>query len=229
MIRHLRLLYICFITGLFFQSCSPNASLKDAGSVVYEITYPSDTIKANKTLPSQMTIRYKDSMVLTQIEGMSGMVNITYIENRKTNVSNYLIKLFYKKLYFTDSTGSIGASFLYQDMPSITVIPQSGSKRILGYNCQIAKFHINDDSQATFDVYYTKELGRPNPNQNTPFDQIDGVMLQFGMMMSQKEVIIKAKTIEKDSKDIDNFSIPAEYKRINKETLLEVFKLFKIQ
>ena len=86
-------------------------------------------------------------MVLTQIEGMSGMVNITYIENRKTKVSNYLIKLFYKKLYFTDSTGSIGASFLYQDMPSITIIPQSGSQKILGYNCQIAKFHVEDGAR----------------------------------------------------------------------------------
>ena len=222
-------LYICFITGLLVQSCTPSTSLKDAGTIVYDITYPTDTVKINKTLPSQMTIRYKDSMLYTQIEGMSGMVNITYVENRKTKVSHYLIKLFYKKLYYTDSTGTIGASFLYQDMPSISIIPQEGTKKILGYNCKIAKFHINDASQATFDVYYTNEIGRPDPNQNTPFEQIDGVMLQFGMTMSQKKVIIKASRIENDENAADSFAIPSGYKRINKETLMEVFRLFKLQ
>jgi len=194
--------------------------------VVYQITYPDDTAK---TLPTQMTIKYSNNMINTQIEALSGAVSITYIENRETKVSHYLIKLLNKKLFYTDSTGNFGASFLYQDMPSITITPQKGNKKILGYNCQVATFHINDSSQASFDVYYTKEIGRPNPNQNTPFEQIDGVMLQFGMVMAHRKVIIEASKIENSGTDISNFTVPTGYKRINKETLLEVFKLFKMQ
>jgi len=219
-------LYICFITGLLLFSCNSNRSLKQEGMVVYQITYPNDTAK---TLPTQMTIRYNKNMINTQIEGLSGMVSITYIENRETKVSHYLIKLLNKKLFYTDSTGNLGASFLYQDMPSFTITPQKGNHKILGYNCQIAKFHINDSSQASFEVYYTNEIGRPNPNQNTPFEQIDGVMLQFGMMMANKKVIIAASKIENDGANISNFAVPNGYKRINRETLLEVFKLFKMQ
>lgn len=227
MLKKPKQLYLCFITGLFLFSCNSGTSLKESGTVVYHITYPNDSLNT-KTLPTQMTIRYKNSMIFTQIEGLSGMVNITYIENRETKVSHYLIKLLNKKLYYTDSTGSVGASFLYQDMPSITITPEDGIKKILGYNCHIAKFHINDSSQATFDVYYTKDIGQPNPNVDTPFEQIDGVMLQFGMLLANKKVIIAASKIENDGLDNSNFAVPSGYKRINKETLLEVFKLFKL-
>lgn len=173
-----------------------------------------------------MVIKYKNNKLLNQIEGMGGLVTLTFIQDKDQNKSNYLVKLLNKKLYYTDTLGEITNNFMFSDSTGITIIPSHEKKTILGYLCNSATIQLGNPDQTKFNIYYTNEIGQPNPNQDTPFEPIKGIMLEFGMILSNVRVNLVANAIEQGRVDDSAFEIPSDYKKMDKATLLEVFKLF---
>jgi len=222
------ILCICLITGIILTGCTPATSLKNEGTIVYDIVYAQQQKEkaSNKTLPTKMVIKYKNNKLLNQIEGMGGLVTLTFIQDKDQNKSNYLVKLLNKKLYYTDTLGEITNNFMFADSTGITIIPSHEKKTILGYLCNSATIQLGNTDQTKFNIYYTNEIGQPNPNQDTPFEPIKGIMLEFGMILSNVKVNLVANTIEPGSVDDSAFEIPSDYKKMDKATLLEVFKLF---
>jgi len=222
------LLSICFITGIILTGCNPTISLKDEGTIVYDIVYAKERQDkvSDKTLPTKMVIKYKKNKLLNQIEGMGGMVTLTYIQDKDLNRSHYLVKLLNKKLYYTDSLGEISTNFMYANSSGIIITPSHEKREILGYLCKSATIQVGDSGTTKFNIFYTSEIGQPNPNQDTPFEPIKGIMLEFGMILSKVHVNLVASTIEPGNVATSEFNIPTDYKRMDKETLLEVFKLF---
>ena len=222
------LLSICFITGIILSGCAPSTSLKDEGTIVYDIVYvkASKNKGSDKTLPTRMVIKYKKNKLLNQIEGMGGMVTLTYIQDKDLNRSHYLVKLLNKKLYYTDTLGEISTNFMYANSSGITITPSHETREILGYLCNSATVEVGDSGASKLNIFYTNEIGQPNPNKDTPFEPIKGIMLEFGMILSKVQVTLVASSIESGSVESSDFNIPSDYKRMDKETLLEVFKLF---
>lgn len=222
------LLSICLITGIIISGCSPKTSLKDEGTIVYSITYAKDNQGkvSDKTLPTKMVVKYKKNKFLNQMEGMGGMVTLTYIQDKDINQCHYLVKLLNKKLYYTDSLGEISNNFMFADSTGITITPNHEKKEILGYLCNSATIQLGNAKKTKFTIFFTNEIGQPNPNQDTPFEPIKGIMLEFGMILSKVQVNLVASSIDSESIDTSTFEIPSDYKQMDKETLLEVFKLF---
>jgi len=222
------LLSICFITGIILTGCKLNTSLKDEGTIVYDIVYSNENQNkvSDKTLPTKMVIKFKKNKLLNQIEGMGGMVTLTFIQDKDLNRSHYLVKLLNKKLYYTDTLGEISTNFMFAESSGITIMPNHEKKDILGYLCNSATIELGDTGNNKFNIFYTNEIGQPNPNQDTPFEPIKGIMLEFGMILSKVKVNLIASSIDPSSVENSDFDIPSDYKRMDKETLLEVFKLF---
>jgi hypothetical protein len=222
------ILSFCLITGIILSGCAPKASLKDEGTIIYDIVYAHEQQAniSNKTLPKRMVVKYQNHKLLNQIEGMGGMVTLTYIQDKDQNISHYLVKLLNKKIYYTDTLGEITTNFMFSDSSAITITPSHEKKEILGYICNSATIEADNSDHTKFTIYYTNEIGQPNPNQNTPFEPIKGIMLEFGMILSNVHVKLVANSIEAGGIDSTTFAIPEEFKKMDKETLLEVFKLF---
>lgn len=227
--RPTKLIYsICLITGIILVGCAPKASLKDEGTIVYDIVYAQDQQQkvANKTLPKRMIVKYQKHKLLNQIEGMGGMVTLTFIQDKDQNISHYLVKLLNQKIYYTDTLGEITTNLMFSDSSAITITPSHEKKEILGYSCNSATIEVGNSAHSTFNIYYTNEIGQTNPNQNTPFEPIKGIMLEFGMTLSNVQVKLVANSVEAGGIDSTTFAIPDDYKKMNKATLLDVFKLF---
>ena len=60
-------------------------------------------------------------------------------------------------------------------------------KVIAGYKCKLARVFI-EDVPTPIDVYYTEDIHIENPNRNTPFSEINGVLLEFETTMNQYSV-----------------------------------------
>ena len=93
------------------------------------------------------------------------------------------------------------------------------AKEIAGYVCKKAKVTWDDLS---FDVFYTDEIKITDPNWNNPFNEIDGVLLQYQFDMFGIKTKITAETVEKIDVEDETFDIPADYKTVTKAEMEDV-------
>ena len=81
-----------------------------------------------------------------------------------------------------------------------------------------------DDPSVKFDVYYTDELNVSNPNENTPYDKLKGMLMQYRLKKLGLELEFTAKGVTKEKIADTEFELPAYYKVITTKEMEEFFK-----
>jgi len=199
------------------------------GVIEYQISYlDSLPPKYDPSLrPDKMIIKYKENCTMNRIEGLSGRVSFTFIQNYSNQTITSLIKLMNKKLYYQESINPGQYPAAYSEMPRIQVEELNETEQFMGYTCFKALATFQDSSASSFEVLYTKEICIENPNQNTPFESIDGVMLKFGAKLFEQNMRISAVSIKPGKVSKDDFLIPQDYESVTKETIYDVIYLMK--
>ena len=100
----------------------------------------------------------------------------------------------------------------------------SEKKEIAGYTCKKVIATMADDPSVKFDVYYTEELNINTPNAHTPYDKINGMLMQYRLKKFGLELEFTAKGVEKEKIANEEFELPAYYKVISKQEMDEFFK-----
>lgn len=215
---------IFLVVFINFQSCNSSFFKKGIkeGMIHYDITYfESDSENPLiALLPTTMTIKFKNNSSSGQIEGWMGIFKSSYISNFDKKINSSLLKVMDKKYNFEVKFGE--PSFGFDDIPGLKIEHTKDVKVIAGYKCKRAKIIVEGAKPDTFSVYFTNDILIHNPNWNTPFKSIDGVLMEFQASMRNVRMKCVATKVEESKIPDTEFQVPAGYKTVNREDMEKV-------
>jgi hypothetical protein len=159
---------------------------------------------------------------------MSGLFTIKNIKRYKEKTNVTLVNFIDKKYKYIESNES--PSLFFQQRPDIEIKHTDSTKRIAGYRCKEAKITYPTnrlDHKKQFSIYHTDKINIKGFNKQTPFETIDGVLLEFQLLFYGIPMKFTAKKVKKAEIPDEEFEIPEDYKRINRKTMKEIIELLK--
>lgn len=197
----------------------------DEGVIEYNIIYPN--IGENdillEFLPNKMEFIFKNNSYRNNINAGMGLFQTSIINNKSENNIIQTVKLLNNKY----------ASYLEPDdllrnpnFQKLEIKLLDGKKMVAGYPCKIAQITVRGDSTWTYKAYYTDKIKIENPNRFTPFEKINGVLLDYQivkynthMHFTASEVIAKKisvpfEEIEEGYEIVPSEKIGSEIKNI---------------
>jgi hypothetical protein len=213
------LLTVVFLVG----ALSLFAGKPFEGVITYKITYPDNKFSESQMamFPKLLTVSVKGTKSRAEMI-MSGM-NSVEIKDHVEKTSVTLLNIMGQKLAIKESQTEIEK--MWESEGIATVEQTSETRTIAGYLCRKALVTMNKNGVKTlFEVFYTTEIGGKNVNFDNPvYKSIDGVLLEFTIMMMDTKARFTATAVEKKSLNSKDFEIPADYKPTTKEELQSLF------
>lgn len=214
---------IILLCALFFGIAFANAGKPFEGVITYKISYPDTKFTESQMamFPKLMTVSVKGDKSRTEIQ-MSG-VSTVEIRNYTEKTSVALFDLMGQKYAIKASTAEIEKKIQEEGKPTVEIT--SETKVIAGYTCKKAIIKVtNDGVAATFEAFFTNELGGKNVNfDNALYKDIDGVLLEFVINTKEMNMKLTASSVEKKSLAANLFVIPSDYTQITKDELQNLF------
>ena len=197
------------------------------GYIEYDIEYLDDSLDSfmKGLLPKKMTIKFKNNNTINKIEGFSGIVSFTHIQNFRDKRNITLVKVLNKKYKYIEKNNN--KSLFFEELPGMKIKLQDTTKVICGFKSQKAKIIIPDSDAEPFFIYYTNDIIINNVNAQTPFRSIEGVLLEFQIKLYGMPMKLTAVKIQEAKISSDDFKIPKGYNSINKKTMIEIIELLK--
>lgn len=167
-------------------------------------------------MPSSMVVKFKENKTLMEITspiGNNGIYNLTDLDN---NTIYTYVRFLNIKYYFEGETGLSPPGV--DPMEDMRLEKTGEIKNISGLNCKhvLAKLPGYDHN---FDIWYTDEIDIKDPNNSTPFMDIDGVLLKFFYKMGNMMIEFEATNVyERDIPDKD-FQQSDKFLRISREDM----------
>ena len=217
--------YILFsiFTIFFLSQCSTKDSNGNnkftEGTIKYKIEYSDkDKDKLIVTiLPTEMTQKVKDKSYMYQLEGWLGSFRISYISDADKNLNASLLKYMGNKLCNEDVL--TGHTYGFDSLPDFDIIKTKETKLIAGYKCKKATIQFKDTVNKSFDIFYTNDINVKNANWTNPFNEVDGVLLEWQVDMKGIRMLLTATEILHCEVSDKDFEIPTGYKRITTHSM----------
>lgn len=199
------------------------------GLIEYDIEYDTLTLSRldKKILPSSMVVRFSNNNTINTIDGLSGAISISIISQPSKKEFTTLLKVFNKKLYHSEPYTNGHYPAPYSRIPKVNIDTLITDCDYIGYKCKSVMGYFADRPDNKFKIIYTKQIAIDNPNLNTPFESIDGVMLGFNLRFNNLDMKLKARNVSKESIDKDLFKIPKDYKMVDFQTMTDLIYLLQ--
>ncbi len=221
------MLVIVFVT-LLPVSCQLKLGQSgiDEGVVRYKITYL-QTEKENpiiSLMPGYLTMQFKNNSVRMDVEGWMGVFKSTFIRQYEQEKSVNLLKMMSKRYYYTCTETT---QFLGMDTyRSVDVSFDDEVRNILDFKCKHARVSVNNGAE-TFSVYYTRQIAIEEPNAQTPYFEIPGVLMAFQIEVNGIAMYLEAvEVLEREIPDAV-FEIPEGFEEVSKASIDEIFSALK--
>ncbi len=197
------------------------------GKLVYNIEYEIDKYKNPIVLilPKQMTTYFKDDRTVTTMVGAFGSFKMTLITRPDLNKKYILLRILDRK-YMYDTTMD-GPPIGFDQMQNIHIKISDTTFIYKNLLCKKALVYCPGISKDTFELIYTEQLRIKNPNVNTPFAQIPGIILKTKLNMLGISMKIELDKFTPENVDNSLFEIPPNYKKVTREELEKTIKSFE--
>ena len=197
------------------------------GYIEYDIEYLDKSMDTfmKGLLPKKMTIKFKNNNTLNKIEGFSGIVSFTHIQNFKEKKNITLVKVLNKKYKYVEKIND--KSLFFEDLPNMQIELQDTIVEICGFKSKKAKVTIPESNVDPFFIYFTDDIIINNVNAQTPFKSVKGVLLEFQLKLYDMPMRLTARKVQEAEVSADDFKIPEGYASINKKTMIEIIELLK--
>ena len=200
------------------------------GYIEYDVQYLGDSIDRfiQSFLPDKMKIKFKNHNTKNTLKCMSGLFTITNIKKYKKSTNITLVNFIDKKYKYIESNKD--PSLFFQQRPDIIIKHTDSTKQIAGYTCKESKIiyptkKLNNNQQ--FSIYHTDKIDIKGFNKQTPFESIDGVLLEFQLLFYGIPMKFTATKVTGKEIPAKEFKVPGNYKRINRKTMKEIIELLK--
>lgn len=189
------------------------------GTIVYSIA-PQGEVEPNikAALPSEVRLTIKGPKSLIEMQSAYGKQSV--ISNSETKEQIVLIDMMGQKFAIT-STKEENEKALSEITP-YKITETNEIKKIAGYDC--IKYEVSDDNDK-FEFYVAKDLIVNNLNWNTPYKDINGVLLEYTQKNKEHGVTIKytAKEVKKGKIKDNLFEIPDGFTKMTVEDFKQMF------
>lgn len=189
------------------------------GEIHYRISYLESSLGKipAELLPKDMTLKFTSDQVMTEIDGIFGYFNISNVTSSKKSENLTYLKVIDKKFYFEGKEGEIAPGF--HRMADMEIEFVVGGKEICGFNCDQALIRLPEFSDEPMPVFFTSEIGVNEPNSANPYSQIDGVLMEFYLTLSNLKMKLVAENVYSKSVSDKKFDRQKDYLRISKPTM----------
>ncbi len=213
---------------LFYHgSCVKDGGPKE-GELVYRIKYlQSENQMAIITLlPKTVTMRFKDDNTAVYIEGFFSTFQLRFINNARKNKSYTVLRILDKKYISETKIDSLSAGYERFSNLLISMNPED-TLSMAGLLCYEADIICQELSDSIISFYYTNDLDIKNPNSNTPFKDIDGVLTRFQTRVAGIDMVFELEEFNNIAIDINEFNPPADYKKVSTQEINDLLKSFQ--
>jgi hypothetical protein len=178
-------------------------------------------------LPKKTKIVFKDHNTKNRISDAAGVVSFTHIKNHEKGIQVTLADILNHKYKYTEKIGE--ESIFFQSRPEIEIKHLNERKKIAGYSCKKAEISYpkSNNSIKNFTIYYTDKIAIEGFTNNTPFEEIDGVLMEFQVEIYQIPMRLKAVKVQQKNISDSEFEIPSGYKTVNKKSMQEIIEFLK--
>ena len=213
-----KLIITFLLTAFILTSCKDDVSLKKEGLIHYELVYldGENSSPIITFLPNDMTYAFKAGKTIQKVEGWGGVFKMTGISDCKSDSVTALMKILGEKKKYKCRIGE--DNFGYAPLKDLEYEYLDDEKEIAGYNCKKVIAH---NKNASYELYYTNDIDIKNPNWNTPFKEVDGILMEYQISMFGIKTKITAQEVEFKKIKNSEFSIPDDYKSVNKNDIEE--------
>jgi hypothetical protein len=210
-------LFVAAILAMSLTSCRERGGKYiDQGEIHYNINYVGTFGIPKEALPQNLIVSFKKDKILFEMIGFgkSGILNLA---NPDDGIFDTYFSFFTKKYYYAAQAGEIFPGF--EAMDGMILKKTSKTSVICGFNCKNAEVTFPADRANVFDIWYTNEIKVKNPNASTPFNQIDGVLMNFFFFMGPSELRFEAETVYKKEIPDITFQRREKYERVTRESI----------
>ncbi len=219
---------ILIILHLFISCSSKSDKIKtDAeGTITYKVCYETseDSNPIVALLPTQVEYKFKNNNISILSEGYLGFFSTKFISNIDESTNSLLFKILNNKMNYEFGNNEI--PFIYNHKLATKIKYLKTDKVIAGYKCKLARVFI-EEIPKPIDVYYTEDICLENPNRNTPFGKINGVLLEFETTLNEITAKFSAQNISMTPVSKDEFLVPSDYVKSDAKTILKYVLSFK--
>lgn len=204
-------------------SCKNDADIQkiNEGIIEYDIAYSSDSISSvpMQFLPKTMILQFNQNHASYKIEDMMGVFCITNITNLSGRTHVSTIKIFNKKYKYEGKREEVPVFFPPESLYSVS--SSDDTLTIAGIQCN--KSIITDvKARRKFEVAYSNDFFIKHPNTNTPYSDIEGVLMKFEIDLGKMRLTMTARKIIPGSVNNKTFRVNEEYKNISQEKMREI-------
>jgi hypothetical protein len=208
-----------FLALLIFLSAACGKKLspeKTEGRIRYRISYEKAEVggySAN-VLPREMSMEFSGDMVRNTIEGGLGFFSLVHVTDLRFSQHTTWLKFIDKRYIYEGEKREKPCCFGMLD--GMVLEYTDSTKEIAGLKCQHAVAIFPGNGIKPFDVWYTDEIKVKNPNNNSPFMEIPGVLLEFNTLMGNANMHMEAIQYEARKIPQKQFQVPKNYRPVTK-------------
>ncbi len=168
-------------------------------------------------LPKKVTLKFRGHKGITTIEGFMGMFSLSNLCDFRKQTNTMILKVMDNKYFYPG--GKNESPFFFDNLKNIKISKSNDTRVFAGFKCKKAIVNYTSGPNEKFDVYYTDEVNLKNPNKSSPFTELDGVLMQFKISISNIDMQLTASKYKPEVVSKDIFNIPQNYKKVSREKL----------
>ncbi|MBN2890788.1 MAG: hypothetical protein JXL97_02885 [Bacteroidales bacterium] len=218
---------LLLLSSIFFSACNEQGGPKE-GELIYKITYLQSERENPLValLPKTVSMRFKDDNTAIYVEGFFGTFQLKFITNRKEKVSYTVLRIMDKKYISVNHIDSLNAG--YEDFSNMQITKNPNDTiSFAGLLCYQARVLCAQMSDTAVSVYYTYDIDIEEPNSNSPYSQIDGVLAKFQTRVAGIDMVFELVEFNNIQIDDSEFIFPTDYEEITNQELNEILESFQ--
>lgn len=198
---------------LLFACRNMGTADKDQGIITYKLGYSEEVQSKSLAsfLPSTMITSFREGDYKLTIKGDLSLYTLDYISRMNGDSSATLLRIFDKHMFHKHDKDEF--LFLFQDTKeNKPEFLNDEVKVIAGIACKKAIVHFTKPEETeNITVYYTEEIDFKRPKENSPFDDIPGVLMEFSLCYKGLDIKFEAQKVDFNKVNDDIFLIPDNY------------------
>ena len=207
---------------LLVTSCvSTDSDNQSQGVIEYDVTYLSNqsSIPTN-VLPKKITLKFKQNKSITTIEGFMNMFSMSNVCDFRKHTNTMILKVMDSR--YVHYGEKYDPPFFFDSLKDLKIVQTKEFKVIAGLKCKKALVTASSKGVSPFEIYYTQDIKLKEPNKSTPFESIDGVLMQFNIKLSNVEMSLCASKYKKEIVPSEIFDIPDNCKKVTREKFARI-------
>lgn len=217
---------LIFLLTALFSSCEGDfiGSKIDEGVIHYRIEYPSipeDNYMLD-LMPKEMTTSFSDGDFRSDISAGMGLFRTSIIFNQDQKGLVHSLKLLNKK--YASSLTSSEIAIVNPHFKEISVTKTGKKKEVAGLECKEMLVEMKGDSLWQFKLYYTDKIKIEHPNRFTPFESIEGVLMEYEMINYDTHMRFIAERIETKEVDQESLKLENDYEMVSANKINDEIK-----